>query len=143
MSKIDYDAVVLPPKEELKVGCSWVDRRAYIYRLILQTGSPRKVNQTQLAKRFGVSQGQISQDIAAIKAYIKEHMGREHLIDAEILFKKAVDDLITSDPYCAAQVMKIWNEFLFNTGKLDKVEVQNIRLDTTVDFIEMLKHIKK
>jgi hypothetical protein len=68
----DYSAVDLPSKAPSEY--SYVERRAELLQRVEETGDPAALNQTKLADEYGVSQQQISKDLARLATHVRERM---------------------------------------------------------------------
>lgn len=118
---IDYRAVNVP-EQKPPSEYSYVERRAETLELIEQAGHPRAISQTRLADRYGVSQGQISQDIDRLRDYINENID-ESTVDAitETVYQKSIRELVESGEYKdAVKAVESWNNWLMDRGKVDK-----------------------
>lgn len=118
---IDYRAVNVPddkPPSEY----TYVERRAETLKLIEEAGHPRAINQTRLADRYGVSQGQISQDVDRLREFIVENI-EEDTVDAitETVYQKSVQELMSNGEYKdAVKAVESWNDWLMDRGKVDR-----------------------
>lgn len=71
---IDYEAVDVPEDKEA-ADYSYAERRAEILDRIKDAGHPRRINQTELADRYGCTQQNISKDMTALADYVDETLG--------------------------------------------------------------------
>src|SRR3990167_5355187 len=111
-----YKDVIIPENKDPKTY-KFAERRAEIFRLILQAGHPDLISQTQLAKRYGKSQGQISQDVSAIKKEILENLGSDAEVITRVVFEKSVKELLKQGKYRDAfAVVKDFGSWLFDVG---------------------------
>jgi len=120
-SEIDYRATNIP-EQKPPAEYSYVERRAETLQLIEEAGHPRAISQTRLADRYGVSQGQISQDIDRLRDYINENID-EAAVDAitETVYQKSIRELVESGEYKdAVKAVESWNNWLMDRGKVDK-----------------------
>ena len=120
-NKPDYRAVNVP-EDKPPSEYTYVERRAETLQLIEQAGHPRAINQTRLAERYDVSQGQISQDVDRLRSFIVDHID-EDTVDAitETVYQKSVQELMSNGEYKdAVKAVKSWNEWLMDRGKVDK-----------------------
>ena len=121
MSDIDYRAVNVPEQKPPN-EYSYVERRAEELQLIEEAGHPRAISQTRLAERYGVTQGQISQDIDRLRSYIVENIDHD-TVDAitETVFQKSIKELVEQGEYMdAVRAAEKWNDWLMNRGKVEK-----------------------
>jgi len=118
---INYRSVDVPdtkPPDEY----DYRERRAEILQLIEEAGHPRAINQTRIADRYGVSQGQISKDIQRLREFICENID-ERTVDSitEVVYQKAIRELMDKgDHYKAVKAAESWNDWLMDRGKVDK-----------------------
>jgi predicted DNA-binding transcriptional regulator YafY len=120
-SEPDYRATNIPdtkPADEY----TYVERRAEILQLIQEAGHPRAISQTRLADRYGVTQGQISQDIDRLQKFITESIDHQ-TVDGitEIVYQKSIKELMANDEYNKAiRAVESWNNWLMDRGKVEK-----------------------
>lgn len=143
---IDYRSVEIPT-DERPSEYSYTERRAEILQFIEKAGHPGSVNQTQLGKRYGVSQQQISKDVDAIREYLVDSID-EQRVDAIVttVFQTSLKELMAEDRYSeAAAVCSQWTSWLFDRGQLekepDKVEAEVEQKATTDDFRRYLDKV--
>ena len=120
-NKPDYRAVNVP-EDKPPSEYTYVERRAETLQLIEQAGHPRAINQTRLAERYDVSQGQISQDVDRLRSFIVEHID-EDTVDAitETVYQKSVQELMSNGEYKdAVKAVESWNDWLMDRGKVRK-----------------------
>jgi len=101
---------------------TYVERRAEILQLIQEAGHPRAISQTRLADRYGVTQGQISQDIDRLQKFITESIDHQ-TVDGitEIVYQKSIKELMANDEYNKAiRAVESWNNWLMDRGKVEK-----------------------
>ena len=118
---IDYRAANVPEQKPPN-EYTYVERRAEELQLIEEAGHPRAISQTRLADRYGVSQGQISQDIDRLRDYINENID-ESTVDAitETVYQKSIKELVEAGDYKdAVKAVESWNDWLMDRGKVDK-----------------------
>lgn len=120
-SDIDYRTIEVPEDEPPK-EYTYAERRAEILKLIERAGHPRAINQSQLADRYGCTQGNISNDVSVLREYIAENID-ERTVDSitETVFQKAIQELVSNDEYMdAVKAVEKWNDWMFDRGKVDK-----------------------
>jgi len=118
---IDYRAANVP-EGKAPDEYTYVERRAEELQLIEEAGHPRAISQTRLADRYGVSQGQISQDIDRLRDYINENIDAT-TVDAitETVYQKSIKELVESGEYKdAVKAVESWNDWLMDRGKVEK-----------------------
>ena len=117
----DYRAVNVP-EDKPPSEFTYVERRAETLQLIEQAGHPRAINQSRLADRYDVSQGQISQDVDRLRSYIVANID-ETTVDSitETVYQKSVQELMSNGEYKdAVKAVESWNDWLMDRGKVDK-----------------------
>ena len=117
----DYRATNVP-EDKPASEYSYVERRAEILQLIEEAGHPRAISQTRLADRYGVSQGQISQDIDRLRSYIVDNIDPD-TVDGitETVYQKAIKELMSNGEYKdAVKAVESWNDWLMDRGKVEK-----------------------
>jgi|SRR6056297_984562 len=117
----DYRATNVPETKPA-AEYSYVERRAEMLQLIEEAGHPRAISQTRLADRYGVTQGQISQDIDRLRTYINDTIDTD-TVDAitETVYQKSIKELIEKDEhYKAVKAVESWNDWLMDRGKVEK-----------------------
>lgn len=119
-SEIDYSKIAIPSDKEPK-DYTYTERRAEILELIRAKGHPKAVSQTKLAKYYNVSQPSIHRDMEALAEYFRTFYGRSAHFVVESVIHNAIRKLQTKEDYKGAVgVMKIWLDWLFSTGRLEK-----------------------
>lgn len=127
---IDYEAVKVPEGKHPE-EYHYTERRAEILQKIRNGASPWSLNQTELAKRYDVSQPQIHKDLKRIKSFLRDHLGE----DAELETNELLREIITQIRHdaeglrangdlseaaraekAAAQVTTKWYDWLFEEG---------------------------
>lgn len=119
----DYSAVEIPsaPPSEY----SYVERRAELLQIIESVGHPRRVNQTELAERFGVSQQQISKDIDRIATHVRDRVGdrgRRTLIVDSVMDRSVRGLLDDGEWRKAARTVREWDEWAREIHDLAELE---------------------
>ena len=117
----DYRMVNIP-NDKPPAEYTYVERRAEILQLIEEAGHPRAVSPVRLGERYGVTHGQISQDIDRLKTYINEHID-EKTVDSitETVYQKSIKELMDNGDYKdAVKAVESWNDWLMDRGKVDK-----------------------
>lgn len=118
------DVFLDPAKDPTKYNTT--ERRAAILRDLIEVGHPRLLRQVALAKKYGVTQPQIHADLRALEKEIKEDMGTDAELITETFYKKAIADLIKNKRHRDAnELLKAWNEWLFDKGIKSKAPEKN------------------
>ena len=121
----DYSNVELPAKPPSEY--SYVERRAELLQILEQVGHPRRVNQTELAERFGVSQQQISKDIDRIAAHVRDRVGdrdRRTLIVDSVMDRSVRGLLDDGEWRKAARTVREWDEWAREIHDLEELEAR-------------------
>lgn len=140
-SNPDYREVAIPEGKS-PTEYTYAERRAELLRLMQQKGHPKAIDQSQasLAKRYDVSQQQISKDFDRIKESLRESVGEDAEVGAEMVFQTAVVELLDQGRYMkAARVQKMWYDWMFDAGIRER-EPERIEHGSIEDqFLENLK----
>jgi hypothetical protein len=117
---IEYGAIDVPEGKH-PTEYSYVERRAEILSLIERAGHPRAITQTELAKRYDTSQSNISKDFDRLREYIHDRVGDDAKVVSQLVYNRAIQDLLDEgDPYKAAKVVQMRDEWLFDLGELER-----------------------
>lgn len=132
----DYDAVVIPGDGEEEPGgmehFNTAQRRAWLLQEVYDQGTPTAINQSEVCEYFGVVQQTISRDLDELGDYVDGKLGNRSSMMSDSVFKTAVEDLVDEDPYKAAKVMEMFNEWLQTQGAQDReVETGDIEVTFT------------
>ena len=118
-----YKDIVIPEgKSPLEYTA--FQRRGEIFGMILKAGHPDMLSRTELARRYGKTQGLISQDIAKIRESIKKELGTDAQFITHVVFQKTIKELMggdKKDKFNAAKLLKDWNDWLFELGAQKRV----------------------
>jgi predicted DNA-binding protein (UPF0251 family) len=127
----EYVSVQIPatkPPEEFSVE----ERRAEIFKSITQLGHPSRLNQTELAERYGVSQPMIHKDLNAIADSVADRLGDRHELEIESVFRRSIRGLLEEGEWRkAAQTAKDYAGWMN-----EQTEIQELRED-----VELLKEV--
>lgn len=96
---VDYEAVEIAPKPATEYH--WTERRAELLEIVREKGSPRRLNQAELAERYGVSQQQISKDLDRLGDYIGDALGERRLLETHSVLTQTIDELLAEDDWRA------------------------------------------
>jgi hypothetical protein len=135
----NYAAIDFPDRPNWP-DASTAERRAALLELWKRKGDYRALNQTQLAREFGVNQSTISRDFDVLSEYVVDVAGESKVMAiVHTSFEKAMDDA-GDDPDKRVRATKAWADFLFRTGKLEE-EPDRLEVDTdlrvTSDVVEV------
>lgn len=131
---IDYEAVKVPEGKHPE-EYHYTERRAEILQRIRNGASPWSLNQTELAKRYDVSQPQIHKDLKRIKSYLRDNLGEDAELEANELFREIITQMREDAEALrangdrgeaaraekgAASVLNKWYDWLFEGGVKDR-----------------------
>lgn len=120
------------PQHKPPEDYTYIERRAEILQYILQRGSPYAVHQSRLADRYGVTDGQISQDMDRLQKHVTEHLGDEVKLTTRVVFEKTVRELQAQGEWKDAwDVVMDWNEWLADIGEQHR-EPMHVAQDVAV-----------
>jgi len=132
--EIDYQAVHVPEGKRPE-EYHYTERRAEILQKIRNGSSPWQLNQTELAKRYDVSQPSIHKDLKRLKTYLRDNLGEDAELEANELFRDSVDKIrrdaealraqgdhseAARAEKAAAAVADKWYDWLFEAGIKDR-----------------------
>ena len=84
-----YEKTIIPEGKE-PIEYTYMERRTEILKLIIKSGSPKNLGNKQLAKRYGVSNGQISHDFKAIAKEFEKYIGKDAKYRTSIMYEKLI-----------------------------------------------------
>ena len=141
------------PKDKERPDYTHMERRAEILRAILKAGHPKSLNKSALARQFKVKRDAIYRDFRAIKKELLDGLGDDAEFITQTIYHKAIEAHAKSedknDLFKAAQLLKMWNDWLFDTGKIKKapqelnIKQQSKELSLEEEFEEFKKLEKK
>ena len=141
MSDVDYTAIEIP-EDKTPEEYHWTERRAEILQLIEKAGHPGSISPTRLARRYGVTKGQISQDKSRLQEFITDRLNEER-VDAitATVFEKSIKELMDNNEYRnAAKTAAEWHDWLTDRGHVsqepDRLEA-NVSLEDA--FLDNLR----
>jgi hypothetical protein len=134
-SPTDYGSVSIPEDKSPK-NYHWTERRAEILQRIEEKGHPSAVSQTALTERYGVSHGQISQDMDALADHVRDRLhdrGRRALV-VDSVVQHCVQELMEEGKYRkAAMTVLEWSEFSSAFCDLDDLADRVEQLEGTAE----------
>lgn len=117
---VDYASIKLDPNKPMEQYDTY-ERRAFILKMIEESGSPYTVNVALLAEKFRVHHSIVYVDIKILGAYYRERLSDTVEFDTDAFYAKAVKELRAKGNFkLAAQIIKDRNEWLFMRGVLRK-----------------------
>ncbi len=111
----DYDMVEIPDTDAVpREDWGSAARRADLLQRIRDVGHPRALNQTELGEEFGVSQQQISKDLAKIGAAIRQSLDDDRrALHVDAVVQRSIRGLLDEGEwYKAAQLALEWDEWV-------------------------------
>ena len=135
--QIDYAAIELPdPETKPYPKWSYVERRAYILRRIVELGGSRLVNRTEIARLFDKSNPQLTFDIQALDQYIAGDINSTQVKSTVLTaFEKAFRDLQQRDQAVEAYELALsFARYMQSIGVLE-TEPNRIDLSGPVEII--------
>lgn len=119
---MNYDDTAIPADKDPE-DYTYTERRSDIAQLIVEAGHPDRVSRTQLADYYGVAPSTITRDIEKIKNEIKDQIADDAQFITEAFYRKAIKVKIDEEKWMEANTLiKDWNDWLFDTGKQQKIE---------------------
>jgi len=130
----DYSTVDIPSKPPSEF--TYHERRAEILQQVRDLGHPSMVHQGELAERYGVSQQQISKDLARIAESVRTHItdrdSRAFAIDS--ILRRSIRGLLDEDEYRkAAQTAVDYDEWIREQYEAEEFAARLDRLEDAVD----------
>jgi hypothetical protein len=133
INTMKYQRIIIDTTKDPK-DYTFLERRAEIWIRIQERGDPSGVNQSALAKHYGVAQSMIWKDIKAIKADVITHLGKEIKFRSDTIYSKVIKTLSDSkDPKDIPALIKAvesYNGWLFNVGAQEK-SAETVRIEET------------
>lgn len=120
MTSTDYTSID-PPQGKDPQDYHYTERRAELLQLIFKAGSPKRLNTTNLANRYGVTRRQIYLDYDRLGEFIEANLGKRAQLRTQALYEKVMDEMIESGDFRGAwRTTMEWNEWLENRGALER-----------------------
>jgi hypothetical protein len=120
---VDYFAVDIPeekPPEEYH----YTQRRAALLEEVLELGTPTAVSRTEAGERYGVTHGQITQDLDAIAECVEQQVGSRATLRTRAMLDRVTRDLLEADDWQARKaawdVVSDWNDWLGDVGEQER-----------------------
>lgn len=122
----DYRAVTVPKGTD-PADFNYNQRRAQILRFIEEAGHPQALNKSELGRRYDVSHTTIGNDFDRLRSYILDNIDTEQVdMISQVGFQQSIKKLQEQErPKDAAKVIKWWNDWLFDRGKVRKEPEQH------------------
>lgn len=130
----DYGDVPVPtrtPREEFSAE----ERRAEILQIITELGHPSRVNQTELADRYGVSQPMIHKDLDAIADHVAARVGDRHELEIESVFQRSIKGLLNDEEWRkAARTAKDYADWMSERTEIEEIREKLELLEEATDI---------
>lgn len=133
MTNIDYTSIDAEEEKD-PLDYHYTERRAELLDLIFQAGSPRRLNTTQLADRYGVTRSQIYQDYDALGDFIEGTLGDRAALRTRALHERVIGELLDEGEWRDAWTTH--KEFVGWLADVGAIETVPDRLDATVTHSE-------
>lgn len=129
----DYENLVIESEDTTEYSVQ--ERRKMLYKLVKEKGDPSMLpSYTSLGDRFGVTHGQISQDMKYVKQYIRENIGQEAKVRSQMIFNKAIEEKVEDEDWeDAVKMISEWNDWLFDIGAQQKHNKDDVNVAVGVD----------
>ena len=118
---IDYREIQ-PPEHKHPEEYTYNERRAEIFRLWKEANDPySEISQTNLSQRYDMAVSTIHADVQIVKEFIRENLGDEEEIKADVGFDRSIRKLEEQGEwYKASKVRKMKWEWMHDTGIKEK-----------------------
>lgn len=126
---IDYEAVGVPEDKEA-ADYSYSERRAEILERIKDVGHPRRINQSELADRYGCTQQNISKDMAALAEYVDETLGDRRKLTTQTTVERAIEGLLDEEEWRqAAKTALEYDDWIRENAELEELTERLAQLE--------------
>jgi len=133
-----YNEIEIPDVPSRKFTAE--QRRADLFRRVLDAGSPHAINQSQEAKRYDVHRSTICRDMGKIAEYVGKNIGDGARLTARAVFERTLSDLQEADDWRASKaafdIMMDWQSWLQDTGEQRK-EPDKLAVQTETDAVRV------
>lgn len=129
-----------PPTDKDRADYSYAERRAELYDLVEKTGHYRQIeqSQTELGRRFSVSQQTIAKDLKRIREWKADHLGDTAEAELNTLKTNAVQHLLDNgDPDEAYYLMRKHYETLMDAGIKESAS-EEVDVSGELSVVELL-----
>lgn len=126
----DYSTVEIPAKPP--DSYTYHERRSELLQMIQDVGHPQRINQTEVAERYDVTQQQISQDISRISESVHAHVtdrdSRVLVVDSVV--QRSIRGLLEKEEYHkAAKTAMAWDGWIDEFHDLEEIEARLDQLE--------------
>lgn len=119
---IDYRSVEVPEQKDPE-NYTYAERRAEILDLIEKRGSPRLVNGSRLADRYGCTRQMIHKDLNRLAEWASETQGDREVLEGDALYWRCIQGLLEDDEYRkAAQTLSDYHDWIRQNDLEDLLE---------------------
>lgn len=130
----DYNRIHVPEGKKPE-EYHYTERRAEILAKIQAGTSPWSINQSELAKRYDVSQPMIHKDLKRLKEYLRHNLGEDAEVETNVLMRDIINNIredaealrksgergqAAKAEKAAASVATKWWDWLFESGEKDR-----------------------
>jgi|APHM01.1.fsa_nt_gi hypothetical protein len=129
-----------PPTDKDRADYSYAERRAELYDLVEKAGHYRQIeqSQTELGRRFSVSQQTIAKDLKRIREWKADHLGDTAEAELNTLKTNAVQHLLDNgDPDEAYYLMRKHYETLMDAGIKESAS-EEVDVSGELSVVELL-----
>ena len=135
-SNPDFAGVEIPatkPPDEFSAE----ERRAELLEIITDAGHPSRVNQTELAERYGVSQPMIHKDFDVLAEHVRDRVGERHELEIESVFRRSIQGLLDEGEWRkAAQTAKDYSDWMSKRRDLKDLQEELDLIKQAVGYNE-------
>lgn len=120
-SQIDYETVDVPD-DKTPPEYTYAERRAEILELIREAGHPRRVKQSQLAKRYDCTVPNISNDMSTLAEYFDNSLGDRRVMGTQTVLERSIEGLLEEEEWRkAAQTALEMDEWIRENKELEEM----------------------
>jgi hypothetical protein len=116
----DYETIE-PTEDAPRAEYSTHERRADLWRLMKQAGSPTRLNKARLSRKYDVSRKTIYRDFERLQEWAADSLGEDAKLTTRAVFESVLEDLLDAEEWRAKReafdVMMEWNEWLADLGE--------------------------
>lgn len=124
----DYSAVSIPTKPAHEF--TYVERRAELLQQVRDLGHPLRLNQSEAAERYGVSQQQINKDLDRIADHVSEDLSRRRHLTTESVVQRSLRGMLADEEWHRAAKMALkWHEFVDEQTTLQELDERLSRME--------------
>ena len=133
-----YNAIEIPDVSPRNFTAE--QRRADLFRRVLNAGSPHAINQSREAERYDVHRSTVCRDMNELGEYVGENIGNDARLTARAVFEQTLSDLQNADDWRASKAafdtMMDWQSWLQDTGEQER-EPDKLAVQTETDTVRV------